>query len=60
MRDKSVDIMLAFGILFVVMGHNYQLPWLFFPAYTFHMPLFFFISGYLFKALKVQEKKNSF
>lgn len=59
-RDKVVDLMLSFGILFVVMGHNYQLPWLFFPAYTFHIPLFFFISGFLFKPLLNLNSKLKF
>jgi len=60
-RDESLDIAKGFGIILVVLGHcllgliNSQ----FFPAsvtwpaatiytiYTFHMPLFFVISGYL-------------
>jgi len=46
-RNRHVDVMLAFGIVMVVMGHRHQPPWLFFPAYTFHMALFFFVSGYL-------------
>lgn len=46
-RLRQVDVMLAFGIVMVVMGHRYQPPHLFFPAYTFHMPLFFFVSGFL-------------
>jgi len=46
-RLRHVDVMLAFGIVMVVMGHRYQPPYLFFPAYTFHMALFFFVSGYL-------------
>jgi fucose 4-O-acetylase-like acetyltransferase len=46
-RLLHVDVMLAFGIVMVVMGHRYQPPYLFFPAYTFHMALFFFVSGYL-------------
>lgn len=56
-RDKHVDIMLAIGILFVVMGHSYQLKWLYFPAYTFHMAFFFFISGYLFR-IKISWKEK--
>lgn len=46
-RNKHVDVMLALGIIFVVMGHRYQPEYLFFPAYTFHMALFFFIAGSL-------------
>ena len=56
-RDKHVDVMLFWGILFVVMGHSVQLPYFFFPSGSFHMGLFFFISGYLFKInLKISEK----
>lgn len=57
MRDKHIDVMLFWGIIFVVMGHNYQLPWLFFPAYAFHMGLFFFISGYLFSIKETFKDK---
>ena len=53
-RNRLISFMQAFGIILVVAGHStYQLGhaghvpsicrWL----YTFHMPLFFFISGYL-------------
>ena len=45
MRDKRIDIMKGIGILFVIMGHTSS------PIsgyiYTFHMGLFFFITGYL-------------
>lgn len=57
MRDKHVDVMLFWGIIFVVMGHNYQLSWFFFPAYAFHMGLFFFISGYLFSIKETFKEK---
>jgi fucose 4-O-acetylase-like acetyltransferase len=49
MRNKHVDIMLAFGIIFVVMGHRFQPEPFFYPVYFFHMAFFFFISGYLAK-----------
>ncbi|MBE6970196.1 MAG: hypothetical protein E7442_08810 [Ruminococcaceae bacterium] len=45
MRDKRMDVLKGFGILLVVLGHM-KPPfegWI----YAFHMPLFFFISGYL-------------
>jgi fucose 4-O-acetylase-like acetyltransferase len=45
-----MDVMLALGIIFVVMGHNYQPNVLFLQAYTFQVALFFFVSGYFFKA----------
>lgn len=49
MRNKQLDIMLAIGIVFVLMGHSHQPSFLFYPAYAFHMGLFFFISGFFFK-----------
>lgn len=48
-RNKIIDVMLAIGIIFVVMGHNYQPDILLLPAYTFQVALFFFVSGYFFK-----------
>ena len=45
-----MDVMLALGIIFVVMGHNYQPDILKLPAYTFQVAIFFFVSGYFFKA----------
>jgi len=56
-RNKQFDLMLAFGIIFVVLGHVYQPPSLFYPAYSFHIPLFFFISGYFFSIkTSIREK----
>ncbi|HKI80870.1 MAG TPA: acyltransferase family protein [Pseudodesulfovibrio sp.] len=49
-RDLSIDIAKAFGITLVVIGHSYS-P---FPLekiiYSFHMPLFFIVSGLLYKS----------
>lgn len=47
-----MDVMLALGILFVVLGHSYQPKIFLLPAYTFQVAVFFFISGYFFR---VQE-----
>jgi fucose 4-O-acetylase-like acetyltransferase len=47
-REKEMDVMLAIGIIYVVLGHSYQPGIIPFPAYAFHMALFFFISGYFF------------
>lgn len=45
MRDKRIDILKAIGIILVVWGHFSSLfaRWI----YTFHMPLFFFATGFL-------------
>lgn len=59
-RDRHVDLMLAFGIAMVVMGHRYQPDYLFFPAYTFHMALFFFVSGYLARVKEGPREKLRF
>lgn len=44
-RDKSIDIAKGIGIFLMVMGHTTSnrivLQWI----YSFHMPLFFFLSG---------------
>ena len=46
-RNKSMDIAKAIGIILVVIGHS-DSPLRSF-VYLFHMPLFFFISGYFYK-----------
>lgn len=49
-RENWIDWAKSMGILLVVMGHsNYSIPHLTEMIFMFHMPLFFFISGYLFK-----------
>jgi len=56
-RDLLFDGMKGFGILLVITGHALQGSsekfddiFAFRMIYSFHMPLFFFISGYLFQA----------
>lgn len=51
-RIDYIDIAKGIGILLVVMGHNdFSLlsPYLFKLIYSFHMPMFFFMSGIFFK-----------
>lgn len=52
-RLDWIDTIKGIGILFVVAGHT-MWPSVQFSVYLFHMPLFFIISGFLFK-----EKKPS-
>ena len=50
-RDRSLDFMKGILIYLVIVGHviaKYAEPgWAYTVIHTFHMPLFFFISGYL-------------
>ena len=43
-RIKWVDIAKGIGIILVIVGHTIALEYSA-PIYTFHMPLFFFLSG---------------
>ena len=58
-KQKNIDILKGLGIIFVVMGHSggYGSGSLSGYIYSFHMPLFFFISGYL---LKIDKKPIDF
>ncbi|MDR5797391.1 acyltransferase family protein [Caballeronia sp. LZ008] len=49
LRNRTIDAARGIGIVLVVLGHAIGLPeWLFRVIYSCHMPLFFFLSGYLF------------
>lgn len=53
-RDITFDMMKGIGIILVIIGHlAHGFGWLVPAIYTFHMPLFFILSGYFYK-----EKKN--
>jgi fucose 4-O-acetylase-like acetyltransferase len=49
--NLKINFLKVLGIIYVVVGHVGGIVLIgdAFPFYTFHMPLFFFISGYLFK-----------
>jgi len=52
-RDRSFDMAKGLGILLVILGHIPTVPYeLKKIIYSFHMPLFFFISGYLYNSMK--------
>ena len=55
-RFDYLDIARGIGILMVVWAHILVTGWTHEMIYAFHMPLFFFLSGMLFK----REKYNSF
>lgn len=58
-RVESVTIAKAIGIILMVVGHSglggYPIRFI----YLFHMPLFFFLSGYCFKESYLEGLKNS-
>jgi fucose 4-O-acetylase-like acetyltransferase len=57
-REKWLDVAKMIGILLVVYGHSTEGPHSITFIYWFHMPLFFIISGYLFKPVNsVSELK---
>lgn len=52
-KSRQIALMTVFAMTLVVAGHcditlDYKETWIFKWAYSFHMPLFFFISGFLF------------
>ncbi|WP_088072895.1 acyltransferase family protein [Gottfriedia luciferensis] len=57
-REKWLDVAKMIGIFLVVYGHSTEGPNSITFIYWFHMPLFFIISGYLFKPVNsVNELK---
>ncbi|MCQ1535101.1 acyltransferase family protein [Methanosarcina sp. KYL-1] len=58
MRYKWIDALKGFGIILVILGHLPTFPELHTYIYSFHIPLFFFISGYLFSKEKYTTAKK--
>ncbi len=63
-RNKQMDVLLCLGMILVVLGHVGTNSWkteLFdwFVIYSFHMPLFFFISGYFYKPEREKKYGNT-
>lgn len=46
MRDKSIDIAKGLAIILVMVGHTLMNRYVCNAIYSFHMPLFFILSGY--------------
>lgn len=59
-RYEYLDIAKGMGILAVVWAHILTVGWSHRFIYAFHMPLFFFISGYLFNSAKFPSFKAFF
>lgn len=67
-KDSMVQWVYLIGVLLVILGHSHPLGNTYYPSilqeiikiiYYFHMPLFFFISGYLLERSKI-VKNNIF
>lgn len=58
-RDETIDVLKGIAILLVVLGHIAAAPKLTSVIYSFHMPLFIFISGYLAQHSLLFGKKNA-
>lgn len=57
-RIEYIDVAKAIGILLVILGHCYYtatVPYLGAAIYSFHMPMFFIISGMFLKPMGVKE-----
>lgn len=56
-RDMTIDFLKGICIILMVVGHSGAPKWLHDIIYTFHMPVFFIISGFLFKPKYILEWK---
>ena len=59
-RINWIDITRGIGIFLVVLGHTYRNNWLLVWITSFHMPLFFILSGWLRGCNRKAEKWTSF
>jgi fucose 4-O-acetylase-like acetyltransferase len=60
-RNIAIDIAKGIGIILVIIGHGSILAWIKDAIFSFHMPLFFILSGYFFhleEKPKVRFKKD--
>jgi len=49
-RDSTIDIAKGICIFLMVLGHTYFYSWFNDRVYLFHMPFFFFVSGFFFSS----------
>ncbi len=55
-RIPYIDTVKGIGIILVILGHTYQVPQLLHDVvYSFHMPLFFVVSGYVYNETKYNQ-----
>ncbi len=61
-KSNEISLLYTIGVLLTILGHSHPNDWTTFPTlpvefiYSFHMPLFFCISGYLFTKSSSLEK----
>ena len=61
-KSNEISLLYTFGVFLTILGHSHPNDWTTFPTqpvefiYSFHMPLFFCISGYLFAKSGSLEK----
>ena len=55
-RIEYIDIFRSFGIILMIMGHIGYGDTFDFFIHAFHMPMFFFISGYFYQSYKEKNK----
>ncbi len=58
-RDRAVDILRGFGMILIIVGHCFETSWTRY-IYSFHMPLYFFLSGYCVGGRKKLEKPGKY
>ena len=56
--DNSVSFAKGVGIMLMVLGHTFFSAFGYTFIYMFHMPLFFFISGYCFRESHLRDFRN--
>lgn len=54
-RIKWIDILKAIAIILVVVGHIYNNDFAYKLLYSFHLPIFMFVSGWLYQKQKIGE-----
>lgn len=59
-RNRVVDIIRALAIILVVVGHFIKPGLIKDIIYSFHLPVFFIITGYLYKEKKENERETYF
>ena len=63
-KINEIGLLYTLGVLLTILGHSHPNDWSTFPSqpidfiYSFHMPLFFCISGYLFAKSHSLEKMD--